>query len=117
MGDLTKNFSRHEIVCQCGCGTDHVQTESISALQRLREIDGRPMVLNSAVRCEDHNRAVGGGERSQHLYGKAFDIRLDGRVPDVLIANAIRAGFRGIGKYPSFIHVDTRKRSARWNGK
>jgi uncharacterized protein YcbK (DUF882 family) len=32
------------------------------------------MTVLSGCRCEDHNRAVGGVENSQHVYGRAADI-------------------------------------------
>jgi uncharacterized protein YcbK (DUF882 family) len=56
---------------------------------------------------------VGGGVRSRHKVGDAFDISLR-TVKDKtrLISSARRAGFTGLGYYQTFLHVDTGR--ARW---
>jgi uncharacterized protein YcbK (DUF882 family) len=50
----------------------------------------------------------GVAENSQHMYGRALDISLDGKVPEAMqAARAMRRG--GVGWYPhsGFIHIDT----------
>jgi uncharacterized protein YcbK (DUF882 family) len=50
----------------------------------------------------------GVAENSQHIYGRALDVRFAARLPDaVAVARAMRRG--GVGWYPhsGFIHLDT----------
>ena len=113
MGDLTKDFSRSEFACQCGCGCDasEVDMRLVNALQQLRDSLMLPIEVLSGCRCFAHNRVVGGTKASQHLFGKAADIRVDGvRVRTVYaIAQTIRA-FRGFGidDQKQFLHLDVR---------
>jgi len=72
------NFTRDEFACKCGCGFDEIDPLLVSTLQRLRDEVQRPVVVNSGCRCKSHNAAVNGSKTSQHLKGKAADIRIDG---------------------------------------
>jgi len=71
------NFTRDEFACGCGCGFDDIDPLLVSALQRLRDEVQRPVVVNSGCRCKSHNAAVKGSKSSQHLRGKAADIKID----------------------------------------
>jgi hypothetical protein len=51
------------------------------------------LVIESGVRCEPHNTGVGGAASSQHLRGRAADLK----VPRMTIRQAIGCGFKGIG--------------------
>lgn len=53
---------------------DNLRILAEEVLDKVREMWGRPIVVNSAYRSHDLNRAVGGSTRSQHRYGKAADI-------------------------------------------
>lgn len=44
-------------------------------LDPLRELYGKPIIVNSGYRCPKLNKAVGGARNSQHLIGQASDIR------------------------------------------
>lgn len=44
-------------------------------LDPLRELYGKPIIVNSGYRCPKLNKAVGGTRNSQHLIGQASDIR------------------------------------------
>lgn len=120
MGDLTKNFSRSEFKCKCGkCNCDDVDPKLVQGLQELRDITGEPIIINSAVRCPEHNKAVGGVSNSQHVKGKAADIRIKGMSPEKLAEYAEKIDvFKngGIGTYNTFVHVDVRGHKARWRG-
>ena len=72
------NFTRDEFLCPCGCGFDDIDPLLVSALQRLRDEVQRPVRINSGCRCRSHNAAVKGSKSSQHLRGKAADIKIDG---------------------------------------
>lgn len=78
-------------------------------LEAVRYFGGnRPLRVNSGFRSEDHNRDVGGASNSQHMYGTAADITLDGLSPRQLSALCKRAGFSGVKAYSGHIHVDSR---------
>jgi len=118
MGDLSKNFSRSEFACRC-CGRAEVNPHLVDALQELRDLAGAPIRVNSGYRCPEHNQAVGGAKRSQHLLGNAADIVIKGlSVASMYELAAQVPAFRngGIGVYPEqgFIHVDVRESRARW---
>jgi zinc D-Ala-D-Ala carboxypeptidase len=110
------DFSPAEIACKCGCGRVLVHTAAMDALQALRTRVGRPIRLSSSYRCAAHNRAVGGAEMSYHREGMAHDVLLDGHDRDELVAAALASGFRGIGTYETFVHVDVRPVPAKWSG-
>lgn len=120
MGDLTKNFSRREFACKCGCGFDDVSRELVEGLQQLRDLAGKPITVTSGCRCPKHNASpkVGGVKNSQHLTGKAADIVIAGMSPRKMaeLAEQITAFQKGaIITYVKrgFIHVDVRGRKYR----
>lgn len=43
-------------------------------LDPLREMYGKPIIVNSGYRCPQLNAAVGGAKNSQHMRGEAADI-------------------------------------------
>ena len=43
--------------------------------EALRRAWDEAVIVNSAMRCVEHNKAVGGAARSRHLIGCAVDIR------------------------------------------
>ena len=47
--------------------------------ERVREIIGKPLIINSGFRCVKLNNAIGGSLTSQHLYAEAIDIRVSGK--------------------------------------
>ncbi len=52
--------------------------------ERVREIVGRPLIINSGYRCVKLNNAVGGSLTSQHLYAEAIDIKVPGKTASEL---------------------------------
>jgi uncharacterized protein YcbK (DUF882 family) len=86
-------------------------------LEKARDYFNRPIVINSACRCPEHNASVGGAANSQHLYGRAADIVIADTSPDV-VADFFDANYDecGIGRYNSFTHIDSRNRCSRWGG-
>ena len=120
MGDLTKDFSRDEFKCRCGkCVGNYVDIRLVKGLQALRDLIGMPIIINSAVRCPEYNKKVGGVKDSQHIKGRAADIRVKGMDPGKVADFAEQIDvFKngGIGRYSTFTHVDVRGYRARWNG-
>lgn len=115
---LTKNFKTTEFDCKCGkyCSTTLIDKALVNQLQMIRDHFDKPVLINSGYRCVRHNRNVGGANNSQHLYGKAADIVVKGVSPQTVAKYAETIGFKGIGTYRTFTHVDTRKKRARWQG-
>lgn len=117
MGDLTRNFSRHELACRCGCGFGDTHgvwhPVLLKVLQRFRGIARRPVHPNSGARCTNRNKREGGKKYSQHLLLCAVDIRCRVELGDLSpeeareIARKI-PGITGIGIYDTFIHIDTK---------
>ena len=110
-----RNFKRDEFLCPCGCGFDDIDPLIVSTLQRLRDKVQRPVVVNSGCRCRSHNAAVKGSKSSQHLRGKAADIKIDG-MTSIQIIDVIRRLYLDGEIYVGYVyaingasvHVDVR---------
>jgi uncharacterized protein YcbK (DUF882 family) len=121
---LTNNFSKSEFECKCGCDMPKEVLYNVqkvaNQLQVLRELTGS-IKVNSAYRCPNHNKKIGGVSSSQHILGKACDIVISGYKPSKtfdLIESLINEGELlqgGLGKYNNFTHYDIRKNKARWD--
>lgn len=114
---LTANFKVREFACQDGSDTIFISTELAQVLQKIRTRFGRPVTVNSAYRTEAHNRAVGGSATSQHKYGLAADIVVQGvALKEVArYAETLLGGKGGIGLYVWGVHVDVRAKRSRWD--
>lgn len=112
-------FKRKEFACNCGCGFDTVDAALLDILAEVRHVFGRPTYINSGCRCEKYNAYVGGASSSQHLLGRAADIRVKNVKPQEIydFLNTEYPNELGLGNYDTFIHVDTRTEApARWEG-
>lgn len=117
MGDLSPHFNRSEFACRCGCGFNTVDHELLSVLEEMRMYYLRPVFINSACRCLEHNREVGSKDTSQHVRARAADVRVEGVEPPQVQSylQAIYPYVYGIGAYTTFTHIDTRSGGpARW---
>ena len=113
---LSPHFTSTEFACRCGCGACTVDPSLLQSLETLRAKVGAPVIVNSGVRCLDHNRHVGGSPASQHLFGRAADIRVPGMTGEELyrMASTIPA-LKGFGVAGGWIHLDVRPGpAARW---
>ena len=101
------NFSPVEIACR-GTGQMKLHPGALDKLQALRDRLGKPLIVRSAYRSPEHNRAVGGAARSKHMDGTAFDIAMANHDPAAFEAAARAVGFLAFGFYPrsGFIHID-----------
>ncbi len=118
MGDVSKNFSRKEFACKCGCGFDAVDINLLAGLQALRDLANRSISITSACRCESHNKRVGGASKSQHKYAKAADVVIQGLTPAEMtkLAEQVPEFQKGaVITYngDGFIHVDVRGKKYR----
>jgi zinc D-Ala-D-Ala carboxypeptidase len=85
-----------------------INEPALDKLQALRDRLAKPLIVRSAYRSPEHNRAVGGAKRSKHMEGAAFDIAMSNHDPVAFEAAARAVGFLGFGFYPrsGFLHVD-----------
>lgn len=117
MGDLSPHFSKAELACRC-CGEMKLEKRLLDALEELRSLAGKPIVIHDGYRCANHNQEVGGVTDSEHTRGMAADVDIPGlslqqmyelalQVPDFVEG--------GIGVYDGgFLHVDVRLNCSRW---
>lgn len=136
MGKITKNLSRHEFACECECGFDVVDVELVKLLQDAVDTFARRYNAERAVititgpnRCKEHNAAIGGAEKSQHIYGKAADHNIEiwpksgahFRVSTDDLAdyyNDRHPARLGVGRYAAGrVHLDVRDSAARWDAR
>lgn len=122
--DDIRYFTREEFKCKCGgkfCDGYPVDIDmnTVKIADKIRAKIGKPITINSGLRCKTHNANVGGVSNSQHLLGKAADLGCPiGCTPSQMasIADEIMGGTGGIGTYSWGIHIDTRSTKSRWNG-
>jgi uncharacterized protein YcbK (DUF882 family) len=140
---VAKYFSPDEM--RCRDGTPYPETWAVrlgvlfQALDTIREAWGGPLVIVSGYRSLEHNAKVDGAKSSQHVMGRAVDLRpvvpkVDGvrkplqasdihalhKVVNNLLAEGMLPAVGGVGVYPfvkqgdllvpGWVHVDTRPR-------
>jgi len=90
-------------------------------LQVLRDEVKKPITVTSGYRNAAYNAKIGGAKASQHLTGRAADIKISGMTPKevaAVIEKLIAAGKMkegGLGIYRTWIHYDTRGTKSRWS--
>lgn len=97
---------------QPGCPINACVQELVEVLEKFRTKVGKPVIVDSAYRCPHHNNSVDVAvQHSQHVLGRAADIRVIGMSAEQLeeIANTIDS-IRGIGRddFANYLHVDVR---------
>ncbi len=87
---------------------------------------GKPISITSGYRSAAQNAKVKGASSSQHMQGRAADIKIEGMDPhdvhDMILLmyqhGEIMIG--GLGRYPDWTHIDIRPNLghlARWEGR
>ena len=76
-------FTKEEFKCKCGgkyCNgyPARMQKTAVLLADRARRHFGAPGHVVSGLRCMQHNANSGGVANSQHMYGEAVDLRIDG---------------------------------------
>lgn len=83
------------------------------AFELVRGLYNLPITILSAYRSPEHNKRIGGAKNSQHLHGRALDlkppkgVKVEKFYHDIR-NNAEEFGIRGIGLYNTFVHIDIR---------
>ena len=113
---LSANFRVKEFACTDGSDPIFIDSELVTVLQKIRTHFGRAVTITSAYRTPPKNKACGGTTYSQHLYGRAADIKVSGITPKKVAeyAETILQGKGGIGIYDTFTHIDVREKKSRW---
>ena len=111
---LADNFKVKEFACKDGSDKVLVDTELVELLQKIRNHFNTSVKITSGYRTATHNKKVGGTTNSYHLVGMASDIQVSGVHPVLVAMYAEKLNAGGIGVYPNFVHVDTRKKTSRW---
>ena len=112
----TYHFKISEFTCRGKMIAGGMDKLLLTGLEQLRyNLGGNAIVVNSGYRCSSHNRAVGGIPNSEHLYGRAADIRVVGVLPSKVYTASDKI-FRGVGRYRTFTHVDNGKKRMRFKG-
>ena len=114
---LTANFSLEEL-----SHTDHREFDNtppadvIENLKRLAMIleqvrslfNNSPVMVNSAYRSLEVNRAVKSSDGSQHRFGCAADIRIPSQTPDMVVQTIIKANIpfdQLIREFDAWTHI------------
>lgn len=130
---ITPNFSSDEFACHDDSAYPPEWIESRLAplcetLQVVRDSFARPVSILSGYRSAAWNARIGGASLSQHMQGRAADIRIGGVTPAEVHARVLElhaAGklphLGGLGRYLTFCHLDVRPRAAgerlaQWTG-
>jgi uncharacterized protein YcbK (DUF882 family) len=102
----------NKLECSCGCGIKPAEKalhtlEAVNAQYRLKT--GNELVVTSGARCPDHNKKIGGAEKSAHTKGLAFDVATPNSQARYYVLNILfAAGIKriGINFAKNFIHFD-----------
>jgi len=117
VGDLSAHFSKKELACHC-CGDLKIENVLIEALEQLRSLAGKEIVIHDGYRCPAHNQEVGGVTDSEHTRGMAADVVIPGLQLQQMFELALQVPTflnGGIGVYDGgFLHLDIRSHQARW---
>ena len=121
---ITRNFNLSEFQCKSGAEMPQEVLNNIiklaGNLQIIREHLDRPIVITSGYRSPEHNASIG-VKNSQHIYGKAVDIKVEGlssqevydAIENIIHCGDIKEG--GLGLYSTWVHYDIRGTKARWS--
>ncbi len=124
MTQLTRHFAAAEFNCRDGQVVPDDILPNVKQLalelEVLRRFIKRPIVIVSGWRSPQHNARVKGAALSQHMTGRAADLRVYGMAPDevhAVIESLILRGRMqdgGLAAYRSWVHYDWWK-ARRWN--
>jgi hypothetical protein len=116
---LTPNFTLEELTSSetaVRLGLDNTPNEAAKAnlvrlakfLEEVRRILGRPIMVNSAYRSPEVNKAIGSKSTSQHCIGCAADIRVPGLTPNDIVNLVVKSNIEYdqlIREFDSWVHI------------
>lgn len=117
---LSAHFKVKEFACRDGSDAVLVAPRLVMVLESIRTHFGSAVRINSGYRTPQYNAKVGGVTESQHCYGTAADISVEGQKPEQVAAYArqLMPDWGGVGIYSKqgFTHIDVREAKADWTG-
>lgn len=106
-----------------GCSSDAVFIDEnlLELLEKIRDHFGKPVIITThgGYRDAAQNKVSGGSTYSQHMYGRAADIKITSVSPEKVAdyARELMPTSGGVGRYRTFTHVDVKPGRARnWRG-
>lgn len=120
MGTISQNFDVWEYQCRCAAcaenpGRPVTDQRLVDYVQTIRDRTGKPLIVACGVRCEAHNRAVGGAPDSRHLprHRDAVDIAYSSsqEAYELVYHAMISGNFTCIEACKGHIHLDIRPAS------
>lgn len=120
--DEVEFFDREEFRCQCGgkyCNgfPNEPHEATVRFADAIRRRVGKPIRVNSGLRCPTWNSIQGGVANSNHMTGGAVDLGCPAGVTPAEMkdaAEAVMGNTGGIGIYDWGIHIDDGSYS-RWD--
>lgn len=118
-GWTAQHFAPREFASK-GNGKLRVTKRMVAALDRVRDVIGRPIRIISGYRDPEHNARVGGAKYSRHLISDAVDINLRGMSAAqryTLMWHLLSQGFTSFGSYArstNMLHADMRQKARVW---
>lgn len=115
---ISPHFKVREFACEDGSDPVFVSLELVGILEKIRSHFGQPVTITSGYRTVSHNATIpDSSKKSQHLFGLAADIKVNGYSPATVAAYAetLLPNTGGIGIYSTFVHVDVRPNKSRWD--
>ena len=102
---ISEHIRLKEIECRCTdvkCTHTLIHPLVLFSFERLRkECNDTPLMINSGFRCQLHNIACGGVEKSKHCMGLAIDIQVPANISGQEFKElAEKAGFDYVKYYP-----------------
>lgn len=116
---LSPNFTLEELIqseTAARLGLDNTPSKEIEAnlvrlarmLEDVRRIVQRPIMVNSAYRSPEVNKAIGSKSTSQHCLGCAADIRVPGLTPNDIVNLVVKSNIEYdqlIREFDSWVHI------------
>jgi hypothetical protein len=122
------NFGLHEFHCEDGTPVPPMYYENVLNMMMNLEVirgslGGNPIYIVSGYRTPQHNAAVGGSPKSQHLEANAVDMVVEGLRP-IQVYNVIKQLMEtgditpgGLGLYATHVHYDQRGTKTYWDAR
>lgn len=104
----SRHFSESEFQrCSPSCSLQDMNQGTMNRFDTVRDLAGIPLVINSAYRSKEWDKAKGRSGTGAHTLGRAIDIRCNTEINRFKIVSAlIKAGFMRIGIAKTYIHAD-----------
>lgn len=107
---ISKHFGIGEFACKDKSDEILIDEKLVDLLEQCREYFDAPVHILSGYRTPSYNSKLKGASPvSQHLYGRAADIWVEGRSHDEVWEWANAHNLKGgVGRYDTFTHIDVR---------